>query len=77
MVRPPAVLLRALASNLGMTNTSERRVHQQDDPDLYEHLQSLMFSGATEVELEGVTYNVARDTDEAGGEFVLTPVAES
>lgn len=62
-------------------NTPERRLRQQDDPELYEHLHNLMFSGATEVELEGTTYNVARDTDDAasgvGGEvFVLTPVAE-
>jgi len=55
--------------------TGERHVYQKDAPELYEHLESLMFSGATEVELDGQSYNAARDKDEQGDEFfVLTPV---
>lgn len=59
-----------------MTHDSkERHVYKKRDPGLYEHLESLMFSGATEVEVEGQTYNAARDKDEEGDEFfVLTPV---
>lgn len=61
---------------IGMTqNGSERHVRRSDEPELYEHLESEMFSGATEVEWEGRTYNAARDKDENGDEFfVLTPV---
>lgn len=56
-------------------NGSERHVRRRDEPELYEHLESLMFSGATEVEVDSQTYNVARDKDEDGNEFfVLTPV---
>lgn len=52
----------------------ERHVRQDDEPELFEHLESLMFSGATEVEVDGRTYNAARDKDENGNEFfVLTP----
>ncbi len=54
----------------------ERHVCQKDDPQVYEHLESLMFSEATEVELDGQSYNAARDKDEQGDEFfVLTPAA--
>ncbi len=54
----------------------ERHVYQKDDPKLYEHLESLMFSGATEVELDGQSYNAARDKDEQDDNFfVLTPAA--
>ncbi len=50
-------------------------MRRSDEPELYEHLESEMFSGATEVEWEGRTYNAARDKDENGDEFfVLTPV---
>jgi len=56
-------------------NGSERHVRRRDEPELYEHLESLMFSGATEVEVDSQTYNAARDKDEDGNEFfVLTPV---
>lgn len=49
-------------------------MRRKDDPELFEHLESLMFSGATEVEVDGRTYNAARDKDEHGDEFfVLTP----
>ena len=55
--------------------TSERRVYKDRDPELYEELESVMFSGGTEVELEGQRFNVARDHDEEDQEyFVLTPV---
>ncbi len=55
---------------------TERHVYKQREPELYEHLEGLMFSGATEVEVEGRNYNAARDKDEDGGEFfVLVPVA--
>lgn len=54
---------------------NERHVYKKSDSELYEYLESLMFSGATEVEVEGQTYNAARDKDEDGDEFfVLTPV---
>ena len=53
---------------------SERHVYQHKDPELFEHIEGLMFSGATEVDIDGVTYNAARDKDENGDEFfVLTP----
>lgn len=56
-------------------NDNERHVHQKDEPELFEHLERLMFSGATGVEVDGQTYNAARDKDEDGNEFfVLTPV---
>jgi hypothetical protein len=60
-----------------MMQSGERRVFKEDDPDLYEHLESVMFSGGTHVELDGQTYNLARDHDERGNTFyVLTPEAE-
>lgn len=53
---------------------SERHVRRDHDPELYEQLESLMLSGATEVEVDGQAYNAARDKDENGDEFfVLTP----
>lgn len=53
---------------------NERHVRRDNDPELFEHLESLMFSGATDVEVDGRTYNAARDKDENGDEFfVLTP----
>lgn len=52
----------------------ERRVFRNDDPELYEHLESVMFSGGTHVELDGNSYNLARDQDAQGNNcFVLTP----
>lgn len=54
---------------------NERHAYKQRDPELCEHLEGLMFSGATEVEVDGQTYNAARDKDENGDEsFILTPV---
>ena len=53
---------------------NERHVRRDSDPELFEHLESLMFSGATEVEVDDRTYNAARDKDKYGNEFfVLTP----
>lgn len=51
----------------------ERHVYQQDEPELFEHLDGLMFAGDTEIELEGVVYAIARDKTEQGYFYVLTP----
>lgn len=54
--------------------TSERRVYQDRDPNLYEELEGTMFSGGTEVQVEGKRFNVARDRDEEDkAYFILTP----
>lgn len=54
---------------------NERIVHKKDNPELFEHLEGMMFSGDTDVEVEGIVYSAARNTDTAEGEyFVLTPV---
>lgn len=50
-----------------------RVIHQQDDPQLFERIESLMSEGATEMELEGKVYNIARDKDDRGETYVLTP----
>lgn len=54
--------------------TSERRVYQDRDPNLYEELEGTMFSGGTKVQVEGKRFNVARDRDEEDkAYFILTP----
>lgn len=61
-----------------MDQTEEKRVFQSKDPELYERLENLMFEGATEIELDGQAYNVARD--QRGGErevFILMPVSQA
>jgi hypothetical protein len=40
---------------------------------LFEHIENLMFEGATELELEGNVYNIARDKDDRDEIYVLTP----
>jgi hypothetical protein len=56
-------------------NVKERTVYQKDEPELFEHLESMMFSGTTDLEEEGVMYRASRDKDEQGRElFVLTPI---
>lgn len=53
---------------------SERHFYKHKAPELFEHIEGLMFAGGTEVDIDGVTYNAARDKDENGDEFfVLTP----
>ncbi len=56
-------------------NGAERHVYKERDEALYEHLENLMFSGATEVEVDGQRFNAARDRDENDTEyFILTPI---
>ena len=57
-----------------MTRTGdERHVYQEDEPELFEHIEGLMFAGDTEMELDGVVYNIARDRGDRGEFYVLTP----
>ena len=49
----------------------EHQVYQSGFPELFERLENLTFEGDTEVELDGVVYNVARDTDPEGEFYVL------
>jgi hypothetical protein len=59
-----------------MDQTEEKRVFQSEDPELYERLENLMFEGATEIELDGRVYNVARDQGSGEREvFILMPVS--
>lgn len=51
----------------------ERHVYQGDEPELFEHIEGLMFAGDTELELEGVLYTIARDRGDRGEFYVLTP----
>ncbi len=54
--------------------TAEKRVYKESDPDLYREIESTMFSGGTEVTVEGQRFNAARDRDEEDkAYFVLTP----
>lgn len=48
-------------------------LYQQEEPELFEHIDGLMFAGDTEMELEGVVYTIARNEDEGGYFYVLTP----
>jgi hypothetical protein len=48
----------------------EHQVYQSGFPELFERLENLTFEGDITVELDGVVYNVARDTD-TKGEFYL------
>lgn len=55
--------------------TIERRVYKDSDPELYKEIEGMMFSGDTEVQVEGERFNVARDRDEEDkAYFILTPV---
>jgi hypothetical protein len=49
---------------------TEHQVYQSNFPELFERLENLTFEGDITVELDGVVYNVARDTD-TKGEFHL------
>jgi hypothetical protein len=50
-----------------------RTVRKEDDSELFEQLEALMFTGVTETEMDGQRYNIARD--EKGKEsYVLSPV---
>lgn len=52
-------------------------MYQNREPELFEHLEGLMFAGATEVEVDGQTFNAARNKDANGDEFfVLVPAAQ-
>jgi hypothetical protein len=51
----------------------ERFVYEDSDKELYEKVESILFSGGTEVEVDGRRYNAARDRDGDDREyFVLT-----
>ena len=55
--------------------TVKRRVYKDSDPELYEEIEGIMFSGGTEVQVDGQRFNVARDRDEEDNAyFILTPV---
>lgn len=61
-----------------LNQPDEKRVLQSEEPELYERLENLMFEGETVLELDGQTYNVARDRDSGEGEvFILTPVSQA
>ena len=47
----------------------ERRVYQQDDPELFEKIENLVFASQLEVELDGVRYSIARSDDDAAGYY--------
>ncbi len=49
----------------------EHQVYQSSLPELFERLENLTFEGEREVELDGVVYNVARDTDPDGEFYIL------
>jgi len=51
-------------------NRNERYVRQEEDPELFEHLDGLMFAGQTHIELEGEVYNIARGENAHGGQYV-------
>lgn len=54
--------------------TAEKRVYKESDPDLYEEIESTMFSGATEIMVEGQRFNASRDRDEEDkAYFIFTP----
>ncbi len=54
--------------------TAEKRIYKDNDPEFYEKLESTMFSGGTEVQVEGQHFNIARDRDEEDkAYFILTP----
>lgn len=61
-----------------MDQPDEKRVLQSQEPELYERLEKLMFEGETVLELDGRTYNVARDHDSSEGEvFILTLISQA
>ena len=49
----------------------EHQVYQPSFPELFERLENLTFEGDTTVELDGVVYNVTRNTDPEGEFYVL------
>lgn len=54
---------------------TERHVYRDKDADLYEEVKGVLFSGGTEVTVDGQRFNAARDRDQNDEEFfILTPV---
>jgi hypothetical protein len=52
----------------------ERRVYQQDEPELFEQIENLVFASVFEFEVDGVRYLITRgDDDTVGGFYLLTP----
>ncbi len=47
----------------------ERRVYQQDDPELFEKIENLVFASQLEAEIDGVQYSITRSDDDAAGYY--------
>jgi len=47
----------------------ERRVYQQDDPELFEKIENLVFASQLEAEIDGVHYSITRSDDNAAGYY--------
>lgn len=47
----------------------ERRVYQQDDPELFEQIETLVFASQLDIEIDGVQYTIARSDDDAAGYY--------
>ncbi len=47
----------------------ERRVYKQDDPDLFEQIETLVLASQLEIEIDGVQYSVTRSDDDAAGYY--------
>ena len=49
----------------------ERRVYQQDEPELFGQVESLVFASVFEIEVDGVRYLITRGDDDTVGAFYL------
>lgn len=47
----------------------ERRVYQQDDPELFEKIENLVLASQLEAEIDGVQYSITRSDDDAAGYY--------
>jgi hypothetical protein len=47
----------------------ERRVYQQDDPELFEKIENLVLASRLEAEIGGVQYSITRSDDDAAGYY--------
>ena len=47
----------------------ERRVYQQDDPELFKKIESLILASRLEAEVDGVLYSITRSDDDAAGYY--------
>lgn len=56
--------------SVGMTDPQmERRVYQQDDREMFERIETLLYNSEHVIDIDGVVYTITRENDDPAGVY--------